>query len=724
MVSLGDLIVALKANIDPFKKSLNEAKGTMTAVGDQSGRLQGMIDRNWKAIAAGGAAAGAAAESFARSQAETNRTLSRLSIVTGESEKAIRASINSMVDYTFSAHDAARAMDDLIGRGIQTKEQFELILPAADTLADALGIDIVDAIDIADRALSALGIPLEEMGEHMDTITFMSEKTTVSMQNLGMTFRREAPAMKEMGLSFDDVAVAMAALEAEGRRGPRAVMGFQEAIKAAEGDVNAFWRELGVATSTLDTQRQSLAEAEGLTKRFADANNAATTVMQKMQAEIGNLLFRFGGMAEHLATLAPALIALGPAGKVGSMAVNGLRAMMVAVQGFNLALLANPITLVIAAIAALVAAGYMLVDDWTFVTDSIVASWQLLQDVALVVTDAITGFFGTMMDGIRAVWQSIMGVIESITERISSIISAMGKFVPESMRSMGKAVGDTVGDMRDNVVETVSGMALSVQRNAEEIRRAKVTTTNSMAGDVEARYHEMAQSVGSTVTTMAQDVTVTTQALKKDMSFETDVITKTTIRDFDRMSQESVQASRDMSKGMLSDLNTFETSWLSTITNIASQTSGIFGSLAKAAGSLLGGRGGGGGGGSLAGTAGTALGTAIGGPIGGAIGGFLGKTVGKLFKFAQGGIATSPTMGMIAEAGESEAVIPLSRFESMMGQSFKNGANVSDSGLGLEVRNMNNNVSRLLSMVVSNTGDTYRIQRTWNRIGLPPERTS
>ena len=36
-------------------------------------------------------------------------------------------------------------------------------------------------------------------------------------------------------------------------------------------------------------------------------------------------------------------------------------------------------------------------------------------------------------------------------------------------------------------------------------------------------------------------------------------------------------------------------------------------------------------------------------------------------KFANGGIVTKPTMGIIGEAGQSEAVIPLNRLPQMMG---------------------------------------------------------
>lgn len=53
--------------------------------------------------------------------------------------------------------------------------------------------------------------------------------------------------------------------------------------------------------------------------------------------------------------------------------------------------------------------------------------------------------------------------------------------------------------------------------------------------------------------------------------------------------------------------------------------------------------------------------------------------VGGLLGFAEGGIATSPVIGMLAEGGQSEAVIPLDRLESMMGGGGMEGGTATAS---------------------------------------------
>jgi hypothetical protein len=69
---------------------------------------------------------------------------------------------------------------------------------------------------------------------------------------------------------------------------------------------------------------------------------------------------------------------------------------------------------------------------------------------------------------------------------------------------------------------------------------------------------------------------------------------------------------------------------------------------------------------------------------GGASGGGLsfGKAFAKVLGLADGGIATGPTLAMIGEGSESEAVLPLSKLGNMMQSSFNAGSMSNNSGGG------------------------------------------
>jgi len=70
---------------------------------------------------------------------------------------------------------------------------------------------------------------------------------------------------------------------------------------------------------------------------------------------------------------------------------------------------------------------------------------------------------------------------------------------------------------------------------------------------------------------------------------------------------------------------------------------------------------------------------------GGAAGGGIsfGKAFGKVLGLADGGVATGPTLAMIGEGSESEAVLPLSKLGNMMRGSFNAGSMNSGNGSGL-----------------------------------------
>ena len=65
---------------------------------------------------------------------------------------------------------------------------------------------------------------------------------------------------------------------------------------------------------------------------------------------------------------------------------------------------------------------------------------------------------------------------------------------------------------------------------------------------------------------------------------------------------------------------------------------------------------------------------------GGIMGGLLGG-IGKIFGFAEGGIVSRPTIAMVGEGGQSEAIMPLNKLGNMMNSTFNSGA-MSGAGGG------------------------------------------
>lgn len=439
--------------VDSLRENTSSAIDQMQNLGAETSSLRRVTDTasryiqaNWKQITAGALAGGVALESFARSQGEINAQLRSASVVTGMADTSIREMIGGMTDHTFKTRDAVAGMNRLIQSGYNTREQFELLLPMFDTFSDATGIHIVDAIDIFDRTLSALNIPLENASEHMDTFSWLTTQSTVNMQELAMLMRREARGLTDMGASVDHVALAMASLNAEGIRGPRSIMAFQEAMKASEGDINKFFGALGVSEDTLREQAQSLKNSEGLTKQLAAANNSAITPTQKLLSKVDELAFQYGDLAElagfaSLALFGVAKVALilGPLMSLAIVPVLGLIK-----AGFIL--LAGAIGLsvgwIVAIVAGLVIAGVLLWKNWDAITAGIASAWEWSVGKISDGWDWVKGKFDGAIE-----WIQNIDLKEDGINIIKGLISGLKYLNP--LTAVTKVAGKIAGGFKD-----------------------------------------------------------------------------------------------------------------------------------------------------------------------------------------------------------------------------------------------------------------------------------
>lgn len=448
---------------EAFEEAGDSAQGSLDGI-DSDG-MTGRIQDNLGKISVAFAGLGVASEGFARKQGETNATLARVGLISGITESELRDLIGGMVDHTFAAEDAAAGMERLAKSGITTAEEFATILPLMDTFADATGGDVVGSIDLFDRVLSALDVPLSEAGDHMDALGFLANQTTVPLNNLAMLMRREAPALKEYGLSTDDIAVAMAALEAEGIRGPRTVMAFQSALADGEGSVEDFWQALGVSNETLEQQRARLADAEGSVYAFADANNDVMTPVEKLQANMGNLLFRFGGLADAAGLAAAPIAALGPT----MMAVNATQQVMSAGMGLKLVGALKAVTVGFGKLAVAI-----LTNPLFLLAALVIGLGVLIWKFREQIIGALVGAFDFVKEKVGAVFQWFRDTVDRLGERIGDVFRRVG----ETIRTVFRSAVDFVKGMINQLI----GMFERVINGPATAANALIKTANRLPG--------------------------------------------------------------------------------------------------------------------------------------------------------------------------------------------------------------------------------------------------
>jgi hypothetical protein len=100
----------------------------------------------------------------------------------------------------------------------------------------------------------------------------------------------------------------------------------------------------------------------------------------------------------------------------------------------------------------------------------------------------------------------------------------------------------------------------------------------------------------------------------------------------------------------------------------------------------------------------------------------------KLFGFADGGIVTGPTAALIGEAGDTEAVLPLGRFESIFGPILKKmepGGEKFEK-LAKQISNMGTNFTRVsqVTMLLAKTVRSFITQAIASLVSIQSQMES
>lgn len=388
------------------------------------------IEISWNKIALAISGAGVALEGFARKNQEANATLGRAAHMTGETEEELRNLAVSMSDYTFSARDATEGMELLIARGYDTTEQFEAILPVVDELADATGKEFAGALVTSEKLMSSMGLSMEDLADNTDYMTRLMIQTDIPLATLERNLGRVPDELQAMELGLAEASAGIEVFQDRGYTGQESVREFRRAVEESDGDMESFLDVLGITNQEWLEYQDAIEPAAGLTQEIADINNSTMTTMQKMSAELDNLMFKYSGLAEVAGMLAPIMVGLGPviaglakvkgvlAGVAGKGLVVALKAKAVA-----LGAVLGPIALVVGAIAGIIFTVrrlYQTNEDFR----------ELVQNVWGQITDVFqsgTQLIRNALDFVSRAWENhgdkVMAVVRPLMDFLTNIVT-------------------------------------------------------------------------------------------------------------------------------------------------------------------------------------------------------------------------------------------------------------------------------------------------------------
>ena len=375
-------------------------------------------------------------------------------------------------------------------------------------IAGSLGFSVEDTAEAIGLMANA-GIKSTQAGTALRTImTNLSGdvkicgssigEVTVATTNADGSMRDLSDILADCRTAFSGLTESEKASAAESLVGKNAMSGFLALMNAGEDDVSKLSNAIngcdGAAQDMADTMNDNLegqliilkSQLQELAISFGEILlPAVKNIVSFLQGFIDVLNNMPDGMKQTIVTIALIAAALGPVliivGKVISAVgtimtivpkvvgvINGVKT---AFAALNVTMLANPIVLIIAAIAALVAAFIYLWNTNEDFRQFWIDLWEDIKEVAIACWEAISQFLSEAWEAIKqtaaTVWNAISqfftGLWEGIKNTFTTVVNAISTFLTNAWNAI-KTTAQTVWNAIAGFFTTVwTGISTTVQ---------------------------------------------------------------------------------------------------------------------------------------------------------------------------------------------------------------------------------------------------------------------
>ena len=485
--AISGLVIPITTDLSGLKTGLAETDAALTQTDSKFQGFTATIENNKLAIIAVGAATtatGLAIVGLSESAMKTNAELGSTAITMGVTTEELRNLAIATASADSPLSEVVATFDLLSRAGVQSTSDLAAIAGSMDDLADATGNTADKTTSILIPALNAFSIPLIEVGQHTDSLTYMVKNSTLGLDDFSAAMRRMAPNIQASGMSMDEVITVLMTLESKGITGRAALAKLNEGFTAMEtaaaagtDKTTAFNTALGITEAELIKNDVSSEKLAGTTQKYAAVANAGIGATAGLKVEFEKLTLSAGTLLTPFDGLGVALAAGGPL----IMELTQLPALIGSVNTAMLFLAANPIVLVIAAIAAIIvilvlleekfhwieAAAQVLGDAWGVIWSGI--SWavqeaaDLIGPVVEALMDGIGWAFDTGIGTITALWEGFWDAATWVVEGAADVI---GGIVQGLMDGIGWAFDNIISPIQSawsglwqGIENTVSGVA-------------------------------------------------------------------------------------------------------------------------------------------------------------------------------------------------------------------------------------------------------------------------
>jgi TP901 family phage tail tape measure protein len=285
--NLGTAEGTIRINYDGTgsKKAQDDFKKTDDAAKKSSGSL---TDAGNKAAVAGGLLA--AGLGYATTKAiDFEKQVSAIGAVSGATKtqlEALRAKALQLgSDTSFSASQAALAMEELAKAGVSTTDILNGAADATVALAAAGGVELPEAAGIAANAMNLFGLTAKQLPKVVDQIAGAANNSAIDVKDFGFSLAQVGAVAKLAGLSFEDTAVAITAMGNAGIKGSDAgtsLKSFLQNLIPTTKQQIALSQQLGLLTKD---GKNAFFDQAGQVKSLADVSQVLQDALKGMSKE-------------------------------------------------------------------------------------------------------------------------------------------------------------------------------------------------------------------------------------------------------------------------------------------------------------------------------------------------------------------------------------------------------------------------------------------------------
>lgn len=222
-------------------------------------------------------------------------------------------------------------------------------------------------------------------------------------------------------------------------------------------------------------------------------------IIGQLTVGIAGLLFAFGKLPLIIAAVSAGfrtLLLINTVGAAISNFIVALRAGYTVMQAFYLVLLANPFTIIIAAVVALGSAAYMLIKHWDSVKEFFSSLWEDIKAVFEIGVTALMEYLQPLIDAINTVIGGITQIGRGVGQRIGSAWNYVTGGETSSNESDSAAAGAGVSPAmaRDRNTKVDAGGTIKI--SIDDNRKAQVIEARSNDSRMQYQAADTGQLMG------------------------------------------------------------------------------------------------------------------------------------------------------------------------------------------------------------------------------------